>query len=285
MDLVLGTATFGSDYGIANKGKQLGETDALDILSEALKLGVSSLDTAPAYSNAEEIIGTFHSAHPTFDCYSKISSQMISSPDEIQLAIENSLQRMKIESLKGLYFHDPNDLLTNNPAKIEKLIDAIQETGIVEKVGASVYELGELVAVRERHPRISLFQVPESIADQRLRHSQEVKRFHEERIEFHIRSVFLQGLLLMKTAPIQQITAQPFLDNLHAAAREKNCSALELCIQYAIQLEWASKIVIGISQAEQLREIVAATKSSAGGLEFSDFLPDDIRDPRKWTHA
>ena len=63
MDLVIGTATFGSDYGIANKGELLGEADALDILSEAQKLGISSLDTAPAYSNAEEIVGRFHSAH------------------------------------------------------------------------------------------------------------------------------------------------------------------------------------------------------------------------------
>jgi aryl-alcohol dehydrogenase-like predicted oxidoreductase len=67
MNLVIGTATFGSDYGIANKGEILGEVDALEILSEAQNLGITTLDTAPAYSNAEEIIGAFHSAHPRFD--------------------------------------------------------------------------------------------------------------------------------------------------------------------------------------------------------------------------
>jgi hypothetical protein len=285
MDLVIGTATFGSDYGIANKGELLGEADALEILSEAQKLGISSLDTAPAYSNAEEIIGTFHSAHPKFDCYSKISSQMISSPAEAQIAIECSLKRMKVESLKGLYFHDPNDLLTNDPAQIEKLIDAIQETEIVEKVGASVYELGEIVAIRERYPRISLFQVPENIADQRLRHSQEVKRFQEDGIEFHIRSVFLQGLLLMKTAPNHLRHAQPFIEKLLSTAINRNCSPIDLCLSYVKQIEWASKFVVGISEVTQLHEILSANDCSFDKIDFDEELPEDIRDPRRWING
>ena len=285
MNLVIGTATFGSDYGIANKGELLGEADALEILSEAQKLGISSLDTAPAYSNAEEIIGTFHSAHSKFDCYSKISSQMIGSPAEAQIAIENSIRRMKVESLKGLYFHNPNDLLTNDPAQIENLIDAIQETGIVEKVGASVYELGEIVAIRERHPRISLFQVPENIADQRLRHSQEVKRFHKDGIEFHIRSVFLQGLLLMKTAPNHLLHAQPFIEKLLSTASNKNCSPIDLCLSYVKQIEWASKFVVGISEATQLHEISGAKNCSFDEIDFDERIPEDIMDPRRWING
>ena len=52
-----------------------------------------------------------------------------------------------------------------------------------------------------------------------------------------------------------------------------------------MQLEWASKLVVGISHTGQLREIVAAIKSSGESLDLNEFLPDDIRDPRKWTHA
>jgi aryl-alcohol dehydrogenase-like predicted oxidoreductase len=285
MDLVIGTATFGSDYGIANRGERLGEADALEILSEAEKLGISSLDTAPAYSNAEEIIGKFHSANPNFECYSKISSKMLDSTVEMQSSLKNSMKLMNIKSLKGLFFHNPVDLLAREPKQIESLIDSIYESGKVDRVGASVYELTEIIAIRKRHPRISLFQVPENLGDQRLRHSEEVRNLHQNGVEFHVRSVFLQGLLLMRIAPKQQSTAQPFLNNLHAAARERNCSPLELCVQYAMQLEWASKVVIGISQTEHLREIVAATNSSGDSLDLKELLPDYIRDPRKWTHA
>ena len=285
MNLVIGTATFGSDYGVANKGERLGDAEALEILSEAQKLGISSLDTAPAYSNAEEIIGEFHSTHPKFDCYSKISSKMLYSTEEMQTSLKNSMKLMDIKSLRGLFFHNPADLLAREPKQIEALIESLYESGKVEQVGASVYELNEVIAIRERHPRISLFQVPENLGDQRLRHSEEIRNFHQEGIEFHVRSIFLQGLLLMRIAPNQQKNAQPFLDKLHATASKRNCSPLDLCIHYSMQLEWASKLVVGISHTGQLREIVAAIKSSGESLDLNEFLPDDIRDPRKWTHA
>jgi aryl-alcohol dehydrogenase-like predicted oxidoreductase len=285
MELVIGTATFGSDYGVANKGEFLSEDGALEILSEAQSLGISSLDTAPAYSNAEEIIGRFHSAHPKYDCYSKISAKMHHSTAELLSSLEHSLKLMNIQTLKGLFFHNPTDLLTSNPKHIEALIDSIYESGKVEQVGASVYELNEILAIRKRHPRISLFQVPENIGDQRLRHSKEIRDFYQSGIEFHVRSVFLQGLLLMRTAPRQQLKAQPFLNKLHEAARKTSSSPLELCIQYGMQLEWASKLVIGISHTGQLHEIVTAANAPGTRLDLYEFLPEDIRDPRKWNHG
>ena len=284
MELVIGTATFGTDYGVANQGRVQSESDALAILAEAQNLGVSNLDTSPAYSNAEEIIGKFHSAGLKFSCYSKISRNMLNSPIETLFSLRNSLELMRIDSLQGLYFHNPTKLLAKDPKSIEILIDAIQETEKVEKIGASVYELGEILAIRERHPRISLFQVPENIADQRLRHSDHIKSLHESGIEFHVRSIFLQGLLLMKNAPAHLANAQPFLDKLSATANSQNCSPLDLCLSYVRQLGWASKLVVGISESTQLREIQRAMEISNKDIEFEEVLPNKIRDPRKWIH-
>jgi aryl-alcohol dehydrogenase-like predicted oxidoreductase len=287
MDLIIGTATFGTDYGIANMGVLLNEIDALEILYEAQNLGISSLDTAPAYSTAEKIIGKFHSAHTKFECYSKISSKMLHSAADLRASLKKSMELMEIDSLKGLLFHNPTDLLAREPEQIEALIDSINESGKVEKVGASVYELNEIIAIRERHPRISLFQVPENLGDQRLRHSQEIKNFHQDGIEFHVRSVFLQGLLMMKAAPKNLANVQPFLDKLSSVAEERNCSMLELCMNYVMQLEWASKLVVGAANTGQLREIIEATNSPRADLDLDldALLPDDIRDPRRWTYA
>jgi aryl-alcohol dehydrogenase-like predicted oxidoreductase len=192
---------------------------------------------------------------------------------------------MNIETLKGLFFHDSADLLSRKPKQIEDLIDSIYESGKVDQVGASVYELNEMIEIKERHPRINLFQVPENLGDQRLRHSKEIIDFFQNGVEFHVRSIFLQGLLLMKTAPKQYSKAQPFLDKIHAAAGERNISPLELCIHYAMQLEWASKLVFGVSHLGQLREIFAATNTSEASLDLNEFLPEDIRDPRRWSHV
>lgn len=285
MELVIGTATFGTDYGIANKGQVQNDSKALQILSEAKHLGIANLDTSPAYSNAEEIIGKFHLPDKKFDCYSKISLNTLNSSKEVLASLDKSLKIMGIDSLKGLSFHNSSELLATPPAQIETLIDAIQETRKVEKIGASVYELSELQAIHERHPRISLFQVPESIADQRLRHSTHIQSLYESGVEFHVRSIFLQGLLLMRKCPANLSSAQPFLDKLNAAADSMQCSPLALCVNYAKQLGWATKLVVGISESNQIREILVAQQLANMNLEFDELLPDYILDPRKWING
>ncbi len=284
MEIVIGTATFGTDYGVANQGRVQSETKALEILAEAQHLEFFDLDTSPEYQNAEEVIGKFHTSHPKFNCYSKISRSMINSPTEAVLSLQKSLKLMKIDSLQGLYFHNPNELLAKDSKDIENRIDLIVETGRVQKVGASVYELGEILIIHERHPRITLFQVPENIADQRLRHSGQIKSLHELGIEFHVRSIFLQGLLLMKNAPAHLAGAQPFLDRLNDVAQIRNCSPLELCLSYVNQLGWASKFVIGVSEASQLHDVKLAVNYSNEDIPIDAVLPEFIRDPRNWHH-
>jgi aryl-alcohol dehydrogenase-like predicted oxidoreductase len=284
MEIVIGTATFGTDYGVANQGRVQSEKKALEILAEAQLLELFDLDTSPEYQNAEEMIGKFHTSHPKFNCYSKISRSMINSPTETLLSLQKSLKLMKIDSLQGLYFHNPNELLAKDSKDIENLIDSILETGRVQKVGASVYELGEILRIHERHPRITLFQAPENIADQRLRYSDQIKSLHESGIEFHVRSIFLQGLLLMKNAPAHLAGAQPFLDQLNEVAKIRNCSPLQLCLSYVKQLEWASKFVIGVSEATQLHDVKLALNYSNEDIPIDAVLPEFIRDPRKWHH-
>lgn len=285
MELVIGTATFGTDYGIANTGQVQNETKALKILSEAQHLGISNLDTSPAYSNAEEIIGKFHLSNKNFDCYSKISFTELNSSKEALLSLNKSLKTMEIDSLKGLYFHSATELLATPSAQIETLIDAIEETKKVEKIGASVYDLKDLLTIHERHPRISLFQVPENIADRRLRHSTHIKSLYERGIEFHVRSIFLQGLLLMRKPPENLSSAQPFLDKLNTVADAMKCSSLALCVSYAKQLEWASKLIVGISESNQIHEILEAQQLADMKIEFDEVLPGYILDPRKWINV
>ena len=285
MELVIGTPTFGTDYGIANKGQIQYESKALRILSEARNLGISNLDTSPAYSNAEEIIGKFHSSNKNFNCYSKISFSALNSSKEVLLSLNKSVKTMQIDSLKGLYFHNSSELLATPSAQIETLIDAIEETKKVEKIGVSVYELSDLLTIHERHPRISLFQVPENIADRRLRYSTHIKSLYERGVEFHVRSIFLQGLLLMRKTPTNLPSAQPFLDKLNAVAHTLKCSPLALCVSYAKQLQWASKFIVGVSESNQIREILEAQQLDNIEIKFDEVLPDHILDPRKWIHV
>ena len=56
--LALGTAQFGLAYGINNKSGQTQLSEVQSILSEAKRCGVDTLDTAAAYGQSEEVLGS-----------------------------------------------------------------------------------------------------------------------------------------------------------------------------------------------------------------------------------
>ena len=55
--MVLGTAQFGMDYGIANLMGKPTRKDVLSILALAWEKGVRRFDTAPGYGNSEHLLG------------------------------------------------------------------------------------------------------------------------------------------------------------------------------------------------------------------------------------
>ena len=54
--IVLGTAQWGSDYGVTNAVGRLSDASLAGLASTALELGIVDLDTAPVYGDAEERI-------------------------------------------------------------------------------------------------------------------------------------------------------------------------------------------------------------------------------------
>ena len=55
--IVIGTANFGMDYGIGHNQNKLIDSDIVDILKTAKKLGIDTIDTAIAYGNSLNRLG------------------------------------------------------------------------------------------------------------------------------------------------------------------------------------------------------------------------------------
>ena len=191
---ILGTATFQSGYGVANQGSNQKNRDPIKILERAESQGIESIDTAPTYGQAEEIVGQFHKFGKKFSCFTKISSQDVS---EALSSVKNSLRNLGIEKLKGVYFHNQEELLLANVSHIQRLIGELREYELTESIGVSVYTEQEIIRVNEKFPEINLFQVPENILDRRLINSPVVENLAGNGYTFHVRSIFLQGLLLL----------------------------------------------------------------------------------------
>ena len=72
---ILGTATFGTSYGVANKGIKLKRQTVREIIETAQSLGINDFDTAPAYGGAEILLGAFLTHNTVIRISSKISKK------------------------------------------------------------------------------------------------------------------------------------------------------------------------------------------------------------------
>jgi aryl-alcohol dehydrogenase-like predicted oxidoreductase len=282
-EFILGTANFGSIYGIANDGIKLSNRKINKIIQTAQKNEVKEFDTAPTYGEAEILLGKFLDTKYETRISSKISQKECTSVNSILDHIKKTIIITNIEKLSNLYLHDPEPY---NPATFQILREGLAEAklmGLIERVGASVYSLNSLKKIKNFFPEMTVFQVPENICDRRLYHSDEIRNFFENGDKFIVRSVFLQGLLLMPFSRIKISRAIPEIAKLTLAAKKMNMSNLDLCLAYARSIPWSSGIIVGSASPKQLKEILKSKYSLPDNWEsIVSRFPDDLLDPRLW---
>ena len=79
IDLILGTATLNTGYGVANQDKVITKDEAREIILTAQSLGINDFDTAPGYGAAEEYLGEFLNLNLRPKISSKISKESTQS--------------------------------------------------------------------------------------------------------------------------------------------------------------------------------------------------------------
>lgn len=194
--LVLGTAQFGLPYGIANKSGQVGSAEGRDIVKRAWDAGVDAADTAITYGNAESLLGEIGIVDW------RVISKLPEVPKGVDISIwvrrliHESLVRLNVPSLYGLLLHQPNALHGPHGNQIYAAMLHAKNEGLVKKIGISAYGPDDIEPLIKRF-RLDLVQAPLSVVDRRVMTSGCVDRMCDAGIEFHARSVFLQGLLLM----------------------------------------------------------------------------------------
>ena len=133
----------------------------------------------------------------------------------------------------------------------------LKEEGLIEKFGVSTYELGELNSMVDNF-KIDIGPTSINILDRRLEKSSSLKKLSDLGIEVHCRSVFLQGLLLLNFKKLG-IKLHPFkkdLIKINDFAIKTNKTIQEICISYVLNIKNISKIIIGIDNENQLKEII-----------------------------
>jgi aryl-alcohol dehydrogenase-like predicted oxidoreductase len=137
----------------------------------------------------------------------------------------------------------------------------LKHEGLVEKIGVSIYNPDELATIMNRYP-MDLIQAPFNVFDRRLEASGWLRLLKENQVEVHVRSIFLQGLLLMTPSAIPEKFNrwQDLWGRWFRWLHEHRVSPLEACLGVALNHECIDRVVIGVDNINQLNEIIQATR-------------------------
>lgn len=285
--LALGTVQFGLDYGLANQSGRVSQQEAIRILAEAQASGMDTLDTAIAYGESESVLGGI--GVNRWRIVSKLPAlpeQVDDIADWVQQQARGSLDRLGVRRLYGMLLHRPDQLLGVRGEALHRSLLQLKAQGWVEKIGVSIYapeELEQLQNVIE----LEIVQAPLNILDRRMIESGWAARLTRAGGELHVRSVFLQGLLLTThwNRPKQFERWSSLWQCWESWLNQQELTPLEACIRFALSVQEAERVVIGVDQASQLRQIVAAAGDELASLPEQLHSNDLILiNPARWSH-
>lgn len=287
MELGLGTVQFGLAYGVVGRATPVPHSEVRDILACAAERGVRVLDTAPAYGDIEARLSAL--ARPgVFRVVSKIQPRPpgLGGPALLAWArdeVSRSLCRIGPAALSALLFHRCDDLLEPEGGELWDACERVAaEHGVA--LGVSCYAPDTLQTLQARFP-VKIAQLPGNAWDQRFA---QYAPSANPAIDVHLRSVFLQGLLLMDEASARARLpiASNALRRWHAWCRSQGIAPLDAALGSVKASHAASVCLIG---ADSLRQFQATADAwdRAPPLCASDLRETDLRviDPRTWSRT
>lgn len=147
-EVVLGTMTFGGSADLDGSRQ---------ILAAAVDAGVTRIDTANMYTDgaSEEFLGVLLAEHQVdFEVASKVgnpggvrASGSPLSPAAIIESVDRSLERLRVDSLDILYFHEP-DRATPIEASLAAMHE-LHQAGKIQRFGVSNYAAWQIEMIAE----------------------------------------------------------------------------------------------------------------------------------------
>ena len=283
--LIIGTAQFGLNYGVANKTGRINISQARVILEKARRHKITCIDTAIGYGLSEKTLGSIGVGDW------QIITKLPAIPSEcrdiycwVQNQIKFALQRLGVQRLYGLLLHRPDELLDSRGDELYSALLRVRDGGVVERIGVSIYHPIELDKLFDRMS-FDLVQSPYNIFDRRIVTTGWAARLDKLGVELHVRSIFLQGLLLMPPASRPSYFS-PWTSLMHEWDNwviSSNVSRLKACLSFSLHTIGSAKVVVGVDSAQQLQEIISVAESPLRPIPLRlQSVDENLLNPSLW---
>ncbi|MBC8095872.1 MAG: aldo/keto reductase, partial [Akkermansiaceae bacterium] len=200
-EISLGTVSLGADYGLPAPGEfgRPERRDAVRVIHEAAEAGINLFDTAPAYGEAEALLGEALARRD--DCFvaTKVSlpskTSAVPLRDQIMASLEKSLRAVRREALDLVQIHNAT-VEVLQAGDVLRILDDARRAGKLRFVGVSIYTDEEALAAIQTNA-VDMIQIGYSILDQRKAKTVlPVARRHN--VGILTRSALLKGVLSAK---------------------------------------------------------------------------------------
>ena len=152
----------------------------------------------------------------------------------------------------------------------------------IKRIGASIYNDIDSEKLLN-HFDLDVIQAPFNLFDNENLTNGFLSKIKSRKIEFHARSIFLQGVLLSKTQDIPKKLSSlfPDLEILDEFCLDNKISRLEACLNYVNSINEIDYMVVGVDSEVQLNSILKI-KTESYCFKNLKFKKNNFIDPRKW---
>ncbi len=286
--LALGTVQFGLDYGVANVSGQVSPSEVSAILNRATAAGIDTLDTAIAYGQSEACLGNAGmTGWRVITKLPPLPQEVDSVPQWFDAQIEGSLGRLGIAQLDTVLLHRASDLLGPHAETLLRTLIGAKAAGLTRSLGVSIYDPAELDGLWPIW-RPDVVQAPCNVLDRRLIRSGWLDHLYRSGVRVHVRSAFLQGLLLMpaQRRPERFAPWRVILDRWTEWCMEHEVSPVRGALAFVGAVRGVDLLVVGVDSAAHLDEVLAHS-SATEPLPPDDLFSEDknLIDPSRWKAA
>ena len=160
----------------------------------------------------------------------------------------------------------------------------LKKKGYIKKIGVSVYEAKELKKILDKY-KFDVVQVPINIFNQTFIEKNFLRYLKKKKVEIHARSVFLQGLLLLKEEDIpgKFLKDLKIFQKWNLWLKKNRTTNFDACLNFITNQKYIKKIIVGVDNSKQLNEIINFKKSKKKfNFNMMKTKSSRVIDPKLW---
>lgn len=277
--IIIGVTQFGMPYGIMNNFPNNKKKKLKQILSFSKKKKIKALYTSKYYGNANKLLGNeninFFKILTKFKCNDFLK-------EKFQLELD--YQKKKFKKKKLILMLDGFEKLSNRKRLIiYNILLNLKKKKHILKFGYSIYNFRNLKKICKNF-KPDILQCPYSIIDRRLEKNNLLEYLKFNKIEIHVRSIFLQGLLIVDPLKLPKRFKKwkkkfQIFDEL---VNHYKISKITGCLNFIQNNKYINKILIGVDNVNQLKEILSIRTIKKINFPNIEVQNEKLIDPSKW---